>query len=411
MHSRKLRIAVIVESFPKLSETFVINHIKGLLDANLEVNIFAFNYLTETKVHEAVLEYQLEKITRYRPALPKSLFHRLFKGVYIIITHVWTYPKPVLQALNFFRHGKQVLSLERLFDVSIFLTKDEFDLAHCHFGPIGEKVALFKNWGIMKCPLVTSFHGYDANTPGVYGKNFYRLLPKVGNLFLANTNFTRNNLLELNFPERHIRVIPAVPDLSFFTRERSSNANLFTVVSIGRLVELKGMYYAVLAMRILRHHYKLDFKFLIVGEGPLKVQLESLIKESGLSEQVELLGGQTQREIHELLTDAHVFLYAGIRDSNGREEAQGLVIQEAQAMELPVVVSNIGGVADGMIDNETGFLIPEKDVNLIAERLYMLKENPELRLSMGKRGREFVNHRYNLKQITDDLIDTYEKLL
>ena len=80
-------------------------------------------------------------------------------------------------------------------------------------------------------------------------------------------------------------------------------------------------------------------------------------------------------------------------------------------MELPVIVSNVGGVSEGMVDGQTGFLLEEKNIEKIAEKIVYLYSNPEERLKMGKAGRAFVEDKYSILLSTKQLITYYNDII
>ena len=108
------------------------------------------------------------------------------------------------------------------------------------------------------------------------------------------------------------------------------------------------------------------------------------------------------------MDNSDIFLLPGIHDEiTGRAENQGLVIQEAQAMNLPVVVSDAGGMKYGLINNETGYVIKEKNIDEFVEKLNILIDNPFLRLSMGIKGRKYVVENFDSKILYKKLISYY----
>ncbi|MEM9090979.1 MAG: glycosyltransferase, partial [Cyanobacteria bacterium P01_F01_bin.53] len=92
-------------------------------------------------------------------------------------------------------------------------------------------------------------------------------------------------------------------------------------------------------------------------------------------------------------------------------EGQGLVLQEAQATGLPVLSTIHNGIPDGVLDGESGFLVAEKDINALAEKLNYLIENPKARIEMGKIGRKFMEEHYDNEKITKKLINLYKQIL
>jgi glycosyltransferase involved in cell wall biosynthesis len=78
-------------------------------------------------------------------------------------------------------------------------------------------------------------------------------------------------------------------------------------------------------------------------------------------------------------------------------------------MELPVVVSDVGGAPEGMVDGETGLLVPERDVEAIALCIRRLYESPDLRMRMGHAGKIFVEGRFGIQETTKRMLEEYSK--
>ena len=108
---------------------------------------------------------------------------------------------------------------------------------------------------------------------------------------------------------------------------------------------------------------------------------------------------------------ANFFVLPGITEETGRAETQGLVIQEAQAIGLPVIVSDAGGMKYGLIDLETGFILPEGDINAFAEIIKKLIQNPKLAENLGKKGRQYVVENFDSKVLGERLLKIYKELL
>lgn len=406
-----MKVAVITESFPKLSETFVANHIKGLIDSGVQVQIFAFYRLDEQKVHPIIEEYNLASITRYKPIEPKNKFYRVFKAIYFLCTRILKFPSPLLHAINFFKYGVEAIKLHRLYEVLTFLGDEKYDIIHCHFGTTAEKIALYQTWGVLPGPLVTSFHGYDVDDSRTLKKLNYQILRNRGALYVSNSQYTKARLLDLGFNPHKIAVLPVCFDVMFFKKQLYTKGSSFNLVTIGRLVEFKGIEYSIRAVDLIMKKYNVDLKYTIVGSGPLQNQLEALIKQLNLENFIELTGNKTQSEIREIMDLSDVFLLTGIQSEDGRVENQGLAIQEAQAMELPVIVSDVGGVSEGMVPGKTGFLLPQKDIGAIAEKIMCLYHDPNKRKKMGIDGRKFVEEKYGIPFSSTKLINEYKKLL
>ncbi|MCZ6788248.1 MAG: glycosyltransferase, partial [Planctomycetota bacterium] len=97
--------------------------------------------------------------------------------------------------------------------------------------------------------------------------------------------------------------------------------------------------------------------------------------------------------------------------SDGQQEGQGLVLQEAQATGMPVVSTLQGGIPDGVVDAESGFLVPEKDAGALADRLSYLIDNSHLWPSMGRAGRRLVEDDFDIDKLNDRLVELYRRAI
>jgi colanic acid/amylovoran biosynthesis glycosyltransferase len=407
---RGLRVAVVAETFPKLSETFVVNHVKGLMDAGVEVDIYAFHGQGEERVNGFVPAYGMQGRTRYKPFEPIAKLPRAQGALRILARHP-AYLGPLLRSLDPISQGLEAFRLHRLYEAATFFTARRYDLVHCHFGITAEKMARFQGWGLMQAPLVTSFHGYELDDLSVVLPGMYRHLQTRGRLHIANSGYTRQRLAEHGFDLRRVVVEPVSLDTDFFSRRKERAVKPFRILSVGRLVAFKGVEFALRALARARDDMGMDFEYTVVGTGPLDAHLRSIIHQLGLQQQVRMVGDRTPEEVREHLEASHVLLHTGIHAEDGRVENQGLVLQEAQCMEVPVVASDIGGMPEGLRDGETGFLVPQRDVEAIVDRIRILYADPERVGRMGRAGRRFVEGRYDIAGATTRLLHHYASIL
>lgn len=403
-----MKIAFIVSQFPVLSETFILNQITGLIDRGHEVDIFAESKQKESKTHSDIEKYDLLSRTYYRH-MPANKVWRVVKAIGLIISNFYKNPIVILKSLNPFKYGKKALSLELLYAAIPFLGKGSYDIIHCHFGPNGNLGAYLKQLGIQG-KLVTMFHGYDIRHGIEKGGDIYHQLFKTGDCFLAISNYNYENLIQFGAPPQKIIFHPVGIDLSKFPfRWQSTNAkcpNSVKIITVARLVEEKGLQYGIHAInKLLQRHPELHLKYHIIGDGPLKEELKKLVNEQNLGEVIFFLGSMEQTEVIKEMQQAHLLLLPSIA------EALPVVLMEAQAAGLPVIATSVGSIYQAIIDGKSGFLVPERDVDALAEKLEYLTEHPEIWPEMGRAGRRFVEEHYNIDKLNDQLVDIYQKLL
>jgi len=407
------KIAFILSSFPELSETFIVNQIVGLIKSGHQVHIYSLPHNGITQVHESVTEYNLISKTTYKPAVPNNKLMRAIKAVTLILINLRDL-KYLLRALNFLKFGKKAIDLSAFYEIIPFLKVKKFDIIHCHFGPNGNRALFARKIGLLKGKLITTFHGSDTNLNYMnVESDVYDELFNDCALITVNSGYTLNKIVSLGCPEEKIVKLPMGVNTKRFKRKIiRTNPDVVNIITVSRLIELKGIEYAIKAVaKIINEHQYDNIAYHIIGDGKLYNDLDTLIKKLNVEKHIKLLGAKTQEEIIKLYDKADIFVLSGIIDNDGRCEAQGLVIQEAQSMELPVVVSNVGGIAEGMIDGETGYLVPEKNIEILSEKIKYLIDHPETRIKMGQNGRKFVVGNYNTNALNKKLIDIYEKVI
>jgi len=402
-----MKIAFVINEFPCLSETFILNQITGMLDLGHDVEIFATSASCDSKTHPDVEKYRLMQKVNY---FPQNIFMRLLSALLGFVSNLPRHPVAVIKTTFLLLARREHLALRSLYLYFHHLGK-RYDIIHCHFGPNGFFASSLKRAGA-DIRVLTTFHGYDINSyPNTTSPNVYDSLFKYGDLFTANTNFTKQKMIDLGCPEAKIKISPAslrFDRFPFCVRESSSHKPV-RILTIGRLVEKKGYEYSIRALaKIVSRHSNVIYW--VVGDGPLKNDLASLVAELAVTEHVQFMGALGENEILSLYQQADIFMLPSVTAANGDREGQALVLQEAQACGIPVISTIHNGIPDGVLDGESAFLVPEKDVEALAERLQYLIENPQKWAEMGRIGRDFVEKKYDTKIVNQNLLQIYQQL-
>jgi len=400
-----MRIACLVELFPTLSETFILNQIVGLLEGGHEVDIVAKRPGDDGVLHPDVLRWGLLQRTRYIDP-PSNKLIRSLNGVCLIATNFHKRPKPILAALNAIAYGKDSLSLKLLYSAIPFL--QGYDIIHCQYGPNGNLGAILRKLGI-KGKLVTTFHGYDIRA-GLKGRpQVYRHLFEEGDCFIAVSRYNYEKLIRLGVNREKIVYLPVGIDLRQFPyrrSERTGNDKVLRLITVARLVEEKGLQFGIRAVhRLVRRHPALAVRYDIIGAGPLHDELASLVRTLELENVVHLLGPQSQPQILQSLQGSDIFLLPSLA------EALGVVLMESQAVGLPVVATATGGTGDVVLDDKSGFLVPPGDDDALAEKLEYLVTHPARWVPMGMVGRKHIEENFDVHRLNDRLVAIYKDLL
>ena len=287
---------------------------------------------------------------------------------------------------------------------------------HAHFGIEG--VSALPLAVRLKIPLVTTFHGFDATlkthamlaSPAWFRYPILRRkLAREGDLFLCASQFIRERLLAMGFPESRTHTHYIGVDCRAI-RMREDLEERPVILHVARLVEVKGTRYLMRAFANLARRYD-GVQLLIIGDGPLRRPLQALAASAGIRDRVEFLGALPHADVLSWMRKAAMLVLPGIRTATGRAEGLGMVLLEAAATGLPIIGSRVGGIPECIIEGRTGFLVPERDDAALAERMGELLEDTVKRRQMGTEGRALVESRFDLHRQTEALENLYDSLL
>lgn len=409
-------IAFVVKNFPTVSETFIVNQINGVIEAGYQVSLFAYNRVNTKVIHESLKRYDLLGRVQYFKKPPVSKLTRLLVFFGWTLKHIFKLQwGRFFKSINIFKYGKEAYTLKLFYEAQWFLLNNDFDLIHAHFGMNGERIAYLKAQGIIpkSVKIITTFHGYDLEPKNLEEyRTTYANLFKYADAFTVNTPYLEGLLQQVNFCNKPHYVLPVGLDTQFFKRTNPKHdTGFFDLVFCGKLIPLKGADVAIDVVRKLHDIGYISVRLHLIGDGKLSEQIKLEVYEAQLEDYVILYGALSQEAIKVRFEQADVLIMPGRYDSEGRAETQGLVIQEAQAMELPVMVSGVGGMKYGLIHNESGFVVESENVDGFVKAVEMLILDSHLKEEMGKSGRVFVERNYDNDILGAKLLVIYKTTL
>jgi colanic acid/amylovoran biosynthesis glycosyltransferase len=406
-----MRVAFLVIAFPTISETFILDQITGLIDLGCEVEIFAAQPETTASVHPEVGEYGLMK-RRHVPMMPASFVRRPFRALRLAAGRGSGFGMPHLQSLNVFRYGPPAASLRLFFETMAFANRPRFDVIHCHFGPNGVRGLNLRDVGALQGKkMITSFYGYDVSEfPRQRRRNPYTKLFARGDLFLSLSQRMKQKLIELGCPAGRIVVHPLGVNTALLPpKAERQPSRALRILTIGRMIPKKGMACALKAVATLIKEHG-DIEYVIIGDGPLRGQLEGLARSLGITNAVRFAGWQARPEVVKALSEADILLAPSVTSESGDQEGTPVVIMEALACGVPVVSTRHAGIPEVVDDGVSGFLVPERQPEALALALQRLVRDPEVRERMGASGREDMRARHNIRQLNENLLEIYRRI-
>lgn len=288
-------------------------------------------------------------------------------------------------------------------------------LIHAHFGVCGTlALPLARKLNI---PMVVTFYGLDATMKDEYARRdslttrvYLRrreALKRETKLFIGVSEFIKEKLLAQGFPpEKVIAHYYGVDTAAFQCDPTVPREPL--VLFVGRLAEKKGCEYLIQAMAQVQSVMP-EVELAIIGDGPLRLQLENLAAKS--LKRYQFLGLQPSQIVKSWMNRALILAVPSVTASNGDSEGLPTVVVEAQAMGLPVVGSIHAGIPQAVLHGETGFLAAERDWNGLATHILELLKNPPLWQSFSLKGQERVRANFDLGKQTQALESIYANVL
>lgn len=403
-------ICFVIPAFPVASETFVTNQIIEVKKRGYKVLVLTHHLgKIEQSSQKTLLEQYgiLDDVTVIEITVPKSKLKRFFSGLLLI----FTYFKYWIRIPNLSLRYRIINSPFLLRFYSKFRHVDVF---HVQFAAAGRGVAEMKACGLLQGKLITTFHGHDAHFTNAKQlkklQEHYRFIFDVSDFVTVNTPYLGANVIQLGCAPEKLRVVYMGIDVSFFNNNQLRKgfvANPLKLISVGRLVTFKGFKYAISAIKLLVDQ-GVHVQYTIIGEGSLFSKLSNQITDLKLENNVALVGRKSQEAIKAVLAESDLYLMSSITNKKGRCETQGVVTAEAQAMGLPIVAFNSGGVPYTIINGKTGLLVPEKDVAGYAAAIIDLIVDAKRYEQMSQAAVEFARSEFSNDLMMERFMALYD---
>ena len=377
MPAAPLTVAFRVGSFPKLSETFVLKQISGLIAQGLNVVVLADQHSDEAKAPSGISDI---RYIQPRSAWLKALYTRL--------------PYRLKRAVV--ARGERRMA-------------QDVDIIVANFGWFGQQVYEHTQNMNNAAPILTIFHGDDMSRSLTgAARNRYKELLKSNGVFLPISDFWRQELLDLGARDEQITIyrMGVDPDEFSFHAPEDDPSRPFRMISVGRFVEKKGLEYAIRALakaapRLQDRRVQLD----LIGDGPLAAELKALASGLGLENSVMFHGFLPHAQVAEALQKADAFMLPSIVAADRDMEGIPVSLMEAMASGLPVISTRHSGIPELIKHNENGLLADERDVDGLAEQIMALINDPEGRRRRAIAARQTIENEFNLNTLAQQLCD------
>lgn len=327
------------------------------------------------EAHDRASDYPIERLELLRPPIlppPPNKLVSLYRRVAIDLPIAWQVLRKSLSLIKRYRIG--ILCIGEL-NSSAWL------------GELCRKLT-----GVR---LLYYIHGEEVTTrfqAGSFGRKRLQHLQRA-DAIIAVSSFTRQTLIDLGLPEERIHLLENAVDTTHFSPgardqiflERWGVRNKRLVVSIGRLIPRKGFDRSIEAWpSVLERHP--DAHLMIIGSGPQRAELETLIRQRNLQHAVTLAGPLSEDDLLAAYRSSEFFMMPNRTLPDGDTEGFGLVFLEANACGRAVIGGRAGGAVEAVRDGQTGLLVDANLPGNIADAAIRLLGDDTLRQRLQQNG-------------------------
>jgi glycosyltransferase involved in cell wall biosynthesis len=402
-----MKICMVSHSYPFFKEDWRSNFISSLAemynDIGCDVTVFTPFFFGEIRSADMSRKVRIEEY-KY---MPVASLHRIGYGKSME-------NDLKISGLTLFLAPCQVLS--GIFKLTSILKREKYAFLHCHWAVPNTLIAVGARWlSRSKARIFTSFPGSDVTVirnMGYLGKCLAKIIAK-SDYMSCNSSDLKEALVKSGISSDRIDyVIYGVDDSKiFFSAEKRAEVraklgiedNTILLLMIGRFIPKKGFSTAFRALKPIVEKNR-NVKLAIIGDGDLKNEYVSIMKEDGTLEHAVFVGIISTNELIDYYSAADIFLMP-----SEKIPADGLntVVPEAMACGRPVVASNVGGNDLVVFDGVNGFLHNEGDHEALAMLVNRMIEEPSLRERLGAKSLELVKYRFNWHAIATYYLEKY----
>ena len=395
---RKKDIIYITSTFPSTSQTFVLKELVQLEALGFNLKVCSLYKGTKEIMHKDFPLFRGEII--YLPDVKesnKNVLKILMDNFRLFLNKPINYVRTLIKALAT-KQRKVILDFLRAGSLVKMLPAIEHAHIHAQFAHNPTSVAYFVKL------LTNNTFSFTSHAVDIFVK------PKLLKEKLQECEFSVTiseynvKYLEMIYGKELSSKISVVrcgieeKEIGKKVHEKSklNKNNEITILSIGRMVQKKGFNILIEAVSELnKKGYGVNCR--IIGDGPLRNDLENLVRNNNIADKVTFLGSQPSDFVKTEFIQADLFVLPCIKAENGDMDGIPVVLMEAMAYHVPVVTTNLSGIPELVKDNETGLLAETNDVNSLVRVLEYYITNSGLRNRLTKNAIEHLRKEFVLE--------------
>ena len=402
------KIAIILKGYPRLSETFIAQEIRALELRGFEILLFSLRHPTDPASHPIHAEIKAPVV--YLPEYVKDDIPRIIRG-WLRVRRLPGYKKAWCRFLKDIRRDFTANRMRRFAQALVLANEMPASVGHyyAHFMHTPASVTYYASI-INEMPWSISAHAKDIWTIEDWEK---REKLESCNWLVTCTSANVKHLSALTRDAGKVSLIYHGLDFKRFDenksphsmRDGSSASDPVQLVSVGRAVDKKGYNFLLDALAALPP--QLNWTFSHIGGGELIHRLQQRAKALGLGQRISWLGALPQTDVLALYRQADLFVLPSRISNDGDRDGLPNVLMEAQSQRLACLSTNISGIPELIVHQQTGWLVPQKDSRALCDAIGVLIRDPQLRNRLAQAGFERVHEQFSLDAGIDQLVDKF----
>ena len=385
-----LRVLYLVSLFPCWSETFIVREIHALARQGVDIRIVSLKPHSEPMVQpdaqvllDRVIYPPSSLAGSLRAALPQVLKHpvKSVAELWPLVRSLWRRPTEL---------AKSVISWWRTLAVMAEVQRFAPQHLHAHWATYPSTAARILA-GRIGCPWSFTGHAHDIF---VHDQNLSGKLAQAD--FSVTISEYNRRQLSARLPSKlhnrlaviHCGVLPA--DLPFTAEGREPAY----IVGVGRLDPIKGFIHLVKACALLQER-GIDFRCDIIGDGPLRDELQQAINQAGLSERVRLTGALPQQDVRQKINRATMFVLPSVLLADGNADGIPVALMEAMACGATAISTQVSGIPELIHHEENGLLVTPGQATELADAMARLLADAPLRTRLAQAARNTIIHDFD----------------
>lgn len=290
-----------------------------------------------------------------------------------------------------------------------YLAKEKIDVVFAEYGMVGASVT--EACQMAGVPLVIHYHGADVHhraTVDLYHHLYLKAFDYASGLIAVSLDMAEE-LVRMGAPaEKIVTASCGVDTAAYPVLDISKTGRAF--LAIGRFVTKKSPTSVIRAFKIVHDKFA-DATLAMVGTGPLDGEVKALITELKLEDSITQYGGLKAEQVKALFAQARCFVQHSVTAPDGDMEGTPVTILEAGSSGLAIVSTQHAGIKQAVINGETGYLVPEHDIEGMANYMIKIADDVNLAVRLGKKEAAHIRENYDIHSRIDTITQMLKKAI